>query len=281
MYADLHVHTTASDGTATPEQIVQEAKKIGLAAVGITDHDNIDAILPARRASRQCGVEVVPGVEFSTEWQHQEIHILGYYLKFEEAWFQERLRLLQADRIQRAKNIVKKLDRLGFPIGYDRVRTLAGSGAVGRPHIAQALMEKGYAISITDAFTRFIGRDAPAYVPRRRVAPEEAVSLILKAGGVPVMAHVGVPPADALIEKLVAQGLKGLEVYYPDHDQTVIAHYLQIAKRYCLLATGGSDFHGFNRERAPLGACRVDYRIVQALKKISANQEPLGRRRPE
>jgi len=273
MKADLHVHTTASDGTATSEEIMKEAQRIGLAAVGITDHDNMDEIIPAGRKAGRYQVEIVPGIEFSTEWQDKEIHILGYYLDFSEKWFQEKLQKLQTARFTRAESIVAKLNILGFTISFKRVLALAGNGSIGRPHIAQALIEKGYVRSVEEAFTRLIGRGALAYVPRVKVTPEEAVGIILNAGGVPVIAHVGVPPADDLIKTLVLRGLKGLEVYYPEHDQMTVNHYLKIAARYHLIVTGGSDFHGFNQDRASLGTCQVDYGVVQELKRLRIKKE--------
>lgn len=249
--------------------MVAEAKRLGLQAVGITDHDTITGIAPALAAGKNFEIEVVPGLELSTEWEEKEYHLLGYYFNEEHPLLQEKLATLQAARLRRAEKIVEKLNGLGYPVAWERVLELAGEGAVGRPHIALALMEKGYIKTVTEGFEKLFGRGGPAYVPRFRITPVEAVNLIKEIEGVPVLAHAGIPPADEILAGLVAVGLKGLEVYYPEHTKAQVSHYFSLAQKYNLLVTGGSDFHGFGPQgRASLGACRVPYRTVVQIKQL-------------
>lgn len=244
MAIDLHIHTTASDGAYTPSQVAEEAKRLGLTVIGITDHDTMDGVEEAARRGRELGIEVVPGIELNTDYHDREIHILGYYPDPHSDKFQGILKELRDARINRIQTMVANLKQLGYPVSYDRVKEIAGEGSIGRPHLAKAILEAGYAAEWSEVFDRFIGSGCPAYVPRTKLTPTAAVELILKVGGVPVLAHPGLNDADEMIPELVEAGLRGIEVFHYDHTAEDVVHYLQVAGEYRLIITGGSDCHG-------------------------------------
>lgn len=264
---DLHIHTNVSDGADSPEDIIHLACEHGLKYISITDHDNIDGIAPAIEAARDTDiVEVIPGVEINTDIHEIEVHILGYYIDIGYTGLTELLNSQRSFRVERNRLMVERLRKLGFNINFDRAMEIAGGGTVGRPHIAQAMVEKGYVQSTSEAFDRFLSRGGPAYFPRNKLTPPEAVAYILAAGGVPVLAHPAGTP-DNLITDLVKTGLMGLEVYYPDYDQVIINYYLNLAAKYELIVTGGSDFHGYSPDREKiLGELNVPLSVVSDLK---------------
>ncbi|MFZ5899656.1 MAG: PHP domain-containing protein [Bacillota bacterium] len=264
MSADLHVHTTASDGSENPKEIVRQAALLGLRAVAITDHDTVRGVEEGLRSGAAYNVEVVPGVEINTDFNAREAHVLGYYVDFKNQEFLKKLNSLANARTDRIKKMVAKLQSAGLPITLADVLREAGDGTVGRPHVAAALVRLGIVASPVEAFERFIGRNRPGYVPRSKFSPQEAVKLILAAGGVPVLAHPGTVGDDRIIEDLAEVGLKGLEVYHPDHDEETVNHYLTIAGNLELLVTGGSDYHG-RGYHACLGGITVPYSVVEAL----------------
>lgn len=270
--ADLHVHTTASDGTLTPKEIVSEAARIGLAAVGIADHDTISGLAPGIAAGDEIGVVVVPAVEINTDFGKDEIHILGYYIDPESQPLAEHLKTLRNGRLDRGRKIVDKLNQAGVNISMERVREIAGSGSIGRPHIARAIVEAGFARSMEGAFGKYLIRGKPTYVPRYKVTPFQAMEIVREAGGVTVFAHPGTHKHDELIPKLVEAGLQGLEVYHTDHSSFQARHYAEIAQRYDLIPTGGSDSHGPNNiKTVEIGSVTVDISVVDRLKEASAN----------
>ncbi len=269
MIADLHVHTTASDGSDTPETVVFKAAAIGLAALAIADHDTLEGVGEAIHAGDRYGVEVLPAIELGTELGDKEIHILGYLVNTDSRELLDRLSFFRDSRLKRAVSIVEKLQRMGFDLNYERVLEIAGSGSVGRPHIARALLEAGAVESMAQAFEKYIGNGKPAFEPRYKCSPSEAVRIIRKAGGVAVFAHPGIAGCDKIIPSLAEEGLQGLEVYHPGHDRAVSYHYERICRQYGLLATGGSDYHGsYHREHNKLGEATVDYEVVRELKKL-------------
>lgn len=231
----------------TPREIVEKALSYSLRVISITDHDTTDGVLPAVEAAKGRPLEVVPGIELSTENEEREIHILGYYISCDDLGLQRKLADIRDKRVNRAEEILGKLKRLGISIKMDQIRKIAGSGgSLGRPHIARALIQSGYADSVSGAFKKYLGKEAPAYVPKHRLLPVEALQMVREAGGIPVLAHPAVSEADAMMPALVEAGLMGLEAFYPDHSPLVAAHYVALAKRYHLLITGGSDYHGEN-----------------------------------
>ncbi|MFC2058413.1 PHP domain-containing protein [Chloroflexota bacterium] len=247
MKADLHLHTTASDGKLSPEEVVRRAEKLGLSVIAITDHDSVSGIPSALEAARNSNLLVIPGVEISTDILRGEVHTLGYFVDYRNPELNDALERLRASRYERGCKIVARLGEMGINIEWDRVLELSGGGSVGRPHIAQAMLERSYVSSFHDAFTSYIGRNGPAYVERQKITPLEAVNLVLKANGLPVLAH----PADIeqlvpLIQQLKKAGLVGIEVYYNGYSPNTVAYLKMLAEEYDLIACGGSDFHGLS-----------------------------------
>ncbi|MDZ4768564.1 MAG: PHP domain-containing protein [Chloroflexota bacterium] len=244
MRADLHVHTNASDGQYSPSEVVVLAR--GFDLIAITDHDTIDGIAPARAAARAQGSPlIVAGIELSTAEDAGDIHMLGYFIDPDDLIFQATLREFQQARLDRGRLMVERLAASGVLIEWARVAAIAGDGAVGRPHIARALIEAGYVESVREAFERYIGNDAPAYVARKRLTPEGAIDLIHSAGGVAVLAHPGlVERWRTILSGLIVAGLDGVEVFHPSNDVPTRLDLRAWALRHDLIMTGGSDFHG-------------------------------------
>ena len=267
MPIDLHIHTTASDGSWTPKEVVEQAKKLGLTAIAITDHDTMDGVERAIQRGAELGVEVIPGVELNTDYDDHEVHVLGYYLDFTNPSLQKELAELRDARVNRMRLMVEKLATVGVQISYDRVREIAGEGAIGRPHLARAIMEAGYASEWEEIFQKLIGRGCPAYVPRTKLTPTDAVKLILEVGGVPVLAHPGLNDLDEIIPDLIKAGLQGMEIYHYDHTDADIEHYEEMAQQYGLFFTGGSDCHGPGvKSGARLGQVMLPDELLRPLK---------------
>lgn len=262
---DLHVHTNASDGLHSPEEVVAMARRLGLEAIGITDHDTLGGLAAGQAAASAAGLHLIPGVEISTEVDDgAEVHVLGYLIAPDDVALACALSRYRNARLERAQEILRRLQDLGLSLSWDHVLNLAEGGAVGRPHIARALLEEGYVLSVSDAFARYLARGKPAYVPRLKVIPLQAIRLIHEAGGLAVLAHPW--EVRGLLPDLVAQGLDGLEVYYTGYAVEMIALLRQLALEHGLLCTGGSDFHGY--EIAPgniLGGVRVPRACLTAL----------------
>jgi hypothetical protein len=266
---DLHTHTTASDGLLDAAALLAEAATHGVRLLAVSDHDTTAAVDPALEAGRRAGVEVWPAVELSCDVEAGEVHMLGYFIDHHLPWFEALLVRLRDGRVRRAERMVERLAALGVPVDYGRVVALAGGGAIGRPHVARALVEAGWVRDLPEAFDRFIGRNGPAYVERVKMTPSEAVAIIQSAGGLAVLAHPGWGQ-DALIPTLIAAGLDGIEVYYPDHTPTMVARYREIAERHGLLITGGTDFHGGDlATRVSIGNQYVPEEIVPALREAA------------
>lgn len=255
--ADFHNHSTASDGKLRPAQLVDLAAANGVRIFAMTDHDSTEGIAEAREAiKKHSDMILVPGVELSTDIEGTEVHILGYLtdeaLKNPE--FQAALSRFREGRFQRGKGMVEKLIALGKPISWERVLEIAGDASVGRPHVAQALLEAGHVSSIKEAFDLYIGREGPAYVEREKMEPAEAVATLARYGAPPVLAHPSyVKDVESILPELIAAGLKGMEVYYRDYDEAMVARLAAKAKELGIMPLGGSDYHGLNNpgEREP------------------------------
>ena len=255
---DLHTHSSRSDGTNTPAQNVELALERGLAGLGITDHDTTDGIEEAIASAATHGgdLEIVPGVEFSAEYDGASLHVLAYWIDPRHEGMLAELKRLIDTRFRRGELMIEKLQELGFAVSFDRVRQLAGDDVIARPHVAQAMVEAGIVGSETEAFERFISDDGPAYVPKHALHPMDALELIRDAGGVCVLAHPGMwrgsgAVPDELIEQMASGGMVGLEVDHPDHGDEQRVHYRAMAERLDLVPTGASDCHG----------ARYDYRM--------------------
>lgn len=274
MPADLHCHTTASDGSLTPRQLVELAKQKGLTAVGITDHDTVNGVREAESAGIQLGVEIVPGVELNTDYDGVEVHVLGYYPDLDSPILESTLKELRNARESRIKLIIAKLAAIGLPIKEERVLKIADGGSVGRPHIAQAMQEKGYIKTVKEAFAHYIGPGCPAYVPRFKLTPQQGIEIIRKAKGVAVLAHPGLVDRDELIPHLLKSGLKGMEVYHTDHSKEMEHKYAELAEKLGLIITGGSDFHGPGRkEDIDLGDRLAPESSIKELKRVKEEME--------
>ncbi|MFB3880705.1 MAG: PHP domain-containing protein [Armatimonadota bacterium] len=246
---DLHVHTTASDGTLSPAAAVRAALANGLTILGIADHDTTAGLGEARQAAANTGLTVVPGVELSVGQDARETHVLGYFIDPEEPRLQQVLATLRGARDGRNEAIVQRLKQLGAPISLDRVREIAGGESVGRPHIAKALVEAGHVSSEGEAFGRYLARGKPGYVGRERLTPAEAASAIRQAGGIPVLAHPAKLGSRRIIEDLLDQGMAGIEVYHSDHTDADADMLLALARERHLVVTGGTDSHGPHSDR--------------------------------
>lgn len=269
--ADLHTHTTASDGACTPSEVVKLAADAGLAAVAITDHDTVDGIEEALAAGNKIGIEVIPGIEISAVYGHNvEVHMLGYFVDYHNSDFLRQLQILRDARTQRGRRIVERLNEAGVPITFERVLEIARGGAVGRPHVAKAICELGAASCIDAAFGRYLVEGMPGFVPRHKISPTEAVCMILEAGGVACCAHVAKLNREELLVELVREGLRGIEVKHPDHGPTGTRYYERFAAKHGLIATGGSDAHCHEGGKSPgVGAVTVPYDRVELLRQFA------------
>jgi len=242
---DLHLHTTASDGRLSPAEMIALVAQVGLKVVSVTDHDTTDGLEMALEATKAYPqLTLIPGIELSTDIPGNEIHILGYYIDYKDTEFQLMLERFRISRVGRAKEMVRRLAALGLSVEWERVKEIAGQGTIARPHVAQAMMEKGYISLLQEAFEKYIGRNGPAYVEREKLIPEEAVQLVVQVGGVAVLAHPAqIEGLDSVLESLKAAGLEGIEVYCAQYDAQTIERLAEVAQRHNLLPCGGCDYH--------------------------------------
>ncbi len=256
---DLHSHTTASDGSCTPTELIGLARERGLRALGVTDHDTVGGLAEAALAAAAAGIELVPGIEISVDYIHGEFHLLGYYVDYHNRDFAERVAYLQENRFNRNAVILRKMQETGLSVTMEDVEAEAGGGQIGRPHMARALVTKGYVGSVQEAFDRYLADGMPLHVPKVKLAPPEAIALVHRAGGVAVLAHpkfLEFPDFAQLraeLQRLKDIGLDGLECYYSQHTEQETADYLAVAREFGLLVTAGSDFHGVSKPTVPLG----------------------------
>lgn len=280
---DLHAHTTASDGSLTPTELVDRAARLGLTALGITDHDTLDGLAEAIGAARERGLELVPGIELSISVPVGRFHMLGYLIDHEDTTLGERLWRLKDNRARRNERMLEKLQRLGVPITREEVAAVSGGGQIGRPHMALALFKKGIVSSTQEAFDRYLADGAAAHVPKDKITLQEGLDLIHGAGGLAVMAHPIQRQLDdealvAELHQLRAMGLDGIECYYSQHTPERTQVYLEMARRTGLMVTGGSDFHGASKPDVHLGCVYqgrpVSAELLEAMKRYK--QERLG-----
>ena len=272
MTADLHLHSTYSDGSYTPEELVKKSLEKDLTTIAIADHDTVEGISLAKKASKSLSIEVIPGIEFSTFRGKSEIHILGYFIDYHDPKLLKETKKIFSARENRAKKMVELLNEQGINISFEQVKSLAGDDFLGRPHVAKAMVEKGYINKVGEAFTKeYIANGGKAYVSKYRLKPKKAIDLILKADGIPVLAHPkfinnGQEMDYKDIKEMKNYGLKGIEVYQSKHDKKAEEKYTRIAEELDLLITGGSDFHGENDPDVKLGDVRLDEEKVKKLK---------------
>ena len=265
-YADLHVHTASSDGTYTSAQLVKEGISRGISALAIVDHDTTEALAEAIAQAQGSSLEIIPGIELTAQHQNQEIHILGYFLDYLNADLLEQLKLIQLNRVERVYKIIENLQEMGLKLDPATVFGISGKATVGRMHIARALVKDGLVGSTAEAFRKYIGDKSPAYVLGFRLGVPEAIKLIQAAGGVAVLAHPYMLHNDALITEFAGYGLEGIEVHYPEHSQSMVNFYLDLAKKLNLLVTGGTDFHGSAKPEIKLGMIKIPMELVEKLR---------------
>ncbi len=273
---DLHIHSTASDGTLTPAAILDHAQKLNLATIAITDHDSIEGSREALRNRIPASLHFLTGVEISTAHPPflpgaGSFHILGYGIRLDDPVLNQALNKLQEARKNRNPKIIRRLNEMGFKITLEEVRQIAGKGQIGRPHIAYTMMKKGYVASIDDAFKKFLGTAKPAYVDKERVGCEEAIKIIRNAGGIAALAHPGLLNIEdnrklaQLVRDLVKIGIGAIEVYYPQHSPEQTQRYMQLSKQYKILMTGGTDFHGSIMPEIKMGSGKGNLFIPYSL----------------
>ncbi|MFY9402807.1 MAG: PHP domain-containing protein [Candidatus Omnitrophota bacterium] len=265
-FADLHLHTDFSDGTYTPEELVKSSLNAGLSAISITDHDTVLGVSKAIEIAESYSLEVIPGVEISSEYDSKEVHILGYLIDYKADSVLAQLDTLRKNRIERIYKITEKLNSLGLSLKAEDVFDIAGKSIPGRLHVARALEKKGLVGSIYEAFNKYIGDSGPAYVLGFRFSLKEAIDFIRGNGGIPVLAHPYTLNNDVLITDFIRLGIMGLEIYYPEHSQGEVNYYLNLAKEYNLLVTGGSDCHGNAKPKVRIGSMKIPYTLVERLK---------------
>jgi len=276
---DLHTHSTASDGSLSPEELVRHAHEKGLSAIAITDHDTIDGIGQALQEGQRTGIEVIPGIEISVDFD-PEMHMLGYFFDSSYLNIENTLEVLRKNREERNPKMIRKLNEMGFDISMDEVMEQAGGRIVARPHIARVMMKKGYVESVSEAFDKYLSVGKPAYIKRQMLSPEEGIEEITKAGGLPVLAHpiyldMDFKSLDNLLEYLADKGLKGIEAYYVDNSEDETRELLRLADKYKLLVTGGSDYHGSFKPNIEIGVgygnLYVPYELLERMKTYSAD----------
>ena len=265
-YADLHMHTKLSDGTLSVDELLMLCKRKGLRCISITDHDNLDSYKLAEEPAKEIGLEIIPGIEISAVWQGKDIHILGYFCDPTNLALNMELEDFAKQRIARVKAIIKKLNALGIDITYEKVHSYCKGKVIGRPHIAMSMVDEEYIGNFAEAFTKYLGDGCVAFVEKKGLNPQQTIRLIENAGGIAVLAHPyksGL--SDEFIENMVEWGIKGIEVYSPAQKGAVGRKYKEMAVRYGLVGTGGSDFHTEGGAYPP-GCMKMPYTVVQALK---------------
>jgi len=269
-YADLHIHTTFSDGMYTPEEVVRTAVELGFKAIAITDHDCIDGIPRALEAARETDLELVPGIEISTAIGDMEIHMLGYFIDWKDPDLVSRLDRMKENREKRMREIINNLRANGLNISEEDVFSPAAVGTIGRLHLANVMADLGIVKTPKEAFTRYIGDGMPCSVKHKRLEYTRAIDMIKGAGGVPVVGHPGIADIDRYIPDLVDAGVRGVEVYHTEHSRSDNEKYLKVAEKYSLIVTGGSDCHGMKKGRILMGGIKVDLDVIAKLKDEAA-----------
>ena len=275
-FADLHLHTRFSDGTFSPEELVLHAQNHGLVCIALTDHDTVEGCAPTAAACAAVKMEFIPGTELTAEQDDVEVHVLGYFLDIHNETLLNRIGTFQSVRQSRIHEMVAALNRLGVPLKAESVFALANCKSPGRPHVARALVKEKLIGSLDEAFERYLKKGRPAWVPKTKMSALESVELIHQAGGLAVMAHPGLNRTDDIIPGLVDAGLDGIECFHTKHSTAMSERYLEIADKYHLLVTGGSDCHGYSKIRPLIGTVKLPYEHVEKLKARVAERKALA-----
>ncbi|UCE66153.1 MAG: PHP domain-containing protein [Candidatus Zixiibacteriota bacterium] len=271
-YIDLHIHTKASDGIFSPAQVVEVVLKLELKAFSITDHDTINGFAEAEKLIRGNNVEIIPGVELSCHYRGSDVHILGYYIDYANPEFEKKIFKFRQERYERGEEMVSRLNELGINLSMETVKDIAGKSAVGRPHVADALLKEEFVQTYDEAFARYIGYHAPAYVPKQTFTPEQGIDLIHLTRGVAVLAHPGTLKHDEFVPDFIAMGLDGIEAYHSQHSRNDVTRYKNMADKFGVIYTGGSDCHGPRKGNVLIGNQRIPYKILENLKKVKESK---------
>ena len=272
-FADLHLHTQFSDGTFTPEELVLRAQKAGLACIALTDHDSVEGCGRAAVACAAVKMEFISGSELTAEHKDTEVHVLGYFLDTENQTLLERINKFQAVRQSRISEMCAALNKLGIPLKAESVFALASCKSPGRPHVARAMVKEKLIKNLDEAFERFLKKGRPAWVPKTKMSALESIELIHQAGGLAVMAHPGLNRTDDIIPDLVDAGMDGIECFHTKHSTVMSERYLEIAEKYHLLVTGGSDCHGFSKKAPLIGTVKLPYEHVERMRAAKKNTD--------
>ena len=269
-FVDLHLHSHFSDGTYSPAELAAQARRCGLAAIALTDHDSLEGCPGTAVACAAAGIEFIAGTELTAEQDGNELHLLGYFLEAENPSLLVQLARFQAVRQDRVREMVARLNKLRVPLSAEAVFALANCRAPGRPHGARALVRAGFCANLDEAFERFLKKNRPAWVPKFKMSAGEAINLIHQGQGVAVLAHPGLNRTDRVIPGMVKAGLDGIECFHTKHSTATSKHYLELADRFHLLVTGGSDCHGLSKGKPLIGTVKVPYQHVEQLKARAA-----------
>ena len=272
MFADLHLHTSFSDGTYSPEELAAHGKRFGFAAMALTDHDTVEGCARMQTACEAQGIEFITGTELTAELDGNEMHLLGYCIDPTNGKLLGEVARFQSVRQNRIREMVARLNQLNIPLKADAVFAIANCRSPGRPHVARALVQAGYCATLDEAFERYLKVHRPAWVPKCKISALQGMELIHEAGGMAVLAHPGLNRTDEIIPELAAAGLDGIECFHSKHSATTSNHYLQMADKYHLLVTGGSDCHGMNKGKPLIGTIKLPYQHVERLKAAAADR---------
>jgi len=265
-FADLHLHTNFSDGTFSPEELTGHGARLGFAAMALTDHDSVEGCARMTAACEAAGIEFIPGTELTAEISDTELHLLGYFLDTQNEKLLTGIARFQIVRQNRIHEMVAAINKLGVPLEGETVFALANCKSPGRPHVARAMVRAGLVRNLDEAFERFLKKGRPAWVPKAKMSALEGIELIHQAGGLAVMAHPGLNRTDEIIPALVDAGMDGVECFHTKHSTATSERYLEIAEKYNLLVTGGSDCHGFSKNKPLIGTVKLPYEYVEKMK---------------
>lgn len=274
MFTDLHLHTTFSDGTYSPEQLTAEAKRFGLVAVALTDHDTVEGCTRMKAACEAAAIEFIPATELTCEVNGVELHMLGYFLDVNNVKLLSQMTRFQRGRHERIREIVARLRKLQVPLEEEDVFAIANCKSPGRPHVARALIQRKICASLDEAFERFLKKNRPGWVPKEKITAVDALELLHQAGGLAVVAHPGLARTEEVLPALIEAGVDGLECFHTRHSPSASEYYVSLAEQHDLLVTGGSDCHGMNKGKPLIGSIKLPYEYVRHLKERLASSHP-------
>jgi predicted metal-dependent phosphoesterase TrpH len=266
VYTDLHLHTTFSDGTYSPEELVAEAKRFSLVAIALTDHDTVEGCPRMKAACETARIEFIPATELTAEINGIELHMLGYFIDIDSPVLLEQMTHFQEGRHERIREIVARLQKMQVPLEEEDVFELANCRSPGRPHVARALIERKVCKNLDEAFERFLKKNRPAWVPKEKISAQDAIKLIHQAGGLAIVAHPGLARTEEALPALIQAGIDGIECFHTKHSQAASEYYIGLAEQHNLLVTGGSDCHGMNKGKPLIGSIKLPYEYVRQLK---------------